>query len=118
MGIDYNAVLIYGWTFSYDEIFDKIAKLLKDSNEYIDQNNIEEVFNEYFPDTELIIGNASPIYNSDMLDRTYYLSFPNLTTDRLYELMKRHKEEGLCNSLLKEMEITDLPQIYALPDIY
>lgn len=117
MGIDNNAILVYGWTFSHEEFFPKIEKLLAGFNDYIDEYNVEEIFEEHFPDSELMIGNASPYYDSDMTERTYYLSFVNLSTDKLYELMKLHKEQGFSNGLLEKMEITDPPQVYALPHI-
>jgi len=52
-------------------------------------------------------------------ERTYYLTFDDLSTDRLYDLIKYHKENRFGKyNILKILGITDLPVVLALPNIW
>jgi hypothetical protein len=67
MGIDNGAILIYGWTFDYDEFVQKVEKVIgeKKYNELIVEFGIVEICQQELNDLEEFkISEASPYYGS------------------------------------------------------
>lgn len=117
MGIDNNAILVYGWTFSDLDFYHKIMKILHSAGIVDDDMGMYEymeLFNEWLNDNHpnFVCGAASPYYDSYYTERTYYLSFINIET---YEaLTKIHKDGMDSYNLLGLIDIDTDPVFYAL----
>ena len=71
MGIDNDAILVYGWTFSDVDFYKKIIKILHsvgidDDDDDMGMYEYMELFNEWLKDNHpnFICGAASPYYDS------------------------------------------------------
>lgn len=122
MGINNDTVLVYGWIFSYDEFVDKLEKLMGDEFSELDNDfDLLVQFKIYFVDEsqEFTVGESSAYYDSNPLDKTYYISFKFENVDDLYKLIKYDRTFGLVHNykLLKMMEITSRAELYSLPDV-
>lgn len=122
MGIDYGSVLVYGWTFDYQDFDNFIKEALGEETyeEYKETHEYFDVFDDFFGEhmKEFKVDCASPYFDSDYTDRTFYISFEFENTEELFDLMADHRKNGLNKYvLLKIFNITDLPQVYALPHI-
>lgn len=126
MGIDNSAILVYGWTFDYEElqvmqkyIQSKKGETKNEEEEYLDE--VEDVLATFLDSEPVVVGNASPYYDCGYDDRTYYISFriEDMSHEELYNLFKLHHESGIsAYPLLKELGIDTLPTFCALPHIW
>lgn len=88
--------------------------------EFFSEHSLYDFFESQFSDEMVKFkwGDASPYYDSDYADRMYYISFEFSGTDKLYELMKHHKDSSLHKyNILKIFNITTPPEVLALLDI-
>lgn len=124
MGIDNDAVLIYGWTFEYEDFCNRVKEAIGEETyeDFLEKHDFLDLFDhEHFKNhtKEFKFGMASPYYDSAYAERTCYISFEFENTEELYELMKDHRENGLDKyDLLRMLKIVEPPQVCALPHIW
>ncbi len=60
MGIDNDAILVYGWVFSYEEFYEKISEILQNLgiNTNDDKDDLFDLFGEWLYDhhPDFIVG--------------------------------------------------------------
>ena len=83
MGIDSEAILVYGWLLEYDQMKSIVQTIFRESGLY-DEDGLEdweyrmidhlpEWLEENHPDIKM--GSASPYYNSCTTEHTFYITF-------------------------------------------
>jgi hypothetical protein len=123
MGVDNLADLVYGWIFSFDEISEFFS--LDDGEDFEQGNQIfqklEELLEKY-DEKNFVFGKSSPYYDSPVSEHTFYLSFniDELEHEQIFELFKKN-QNGIGKmeqyKVLKELGITEMPKLYALPNV-
>lgn len=118
MGIDNESVLVFGILFDYNKLIE--IGNIEESEEILDDIQMETVgkFSELFPD--LYIGNTSPYYNSDAEEWEFFISLvdpsSNYSLDDLIEI-----RENKIKSYMKCLERYGIeyedPLIISLPDV-
>lgn len=121
MGIDSEAVLVYGWTFEYEEMKDIVEGIFAGLGYDKDKMDWERILfedlvdwlGENHPDIEM--GMASPYYNACHTESTFYITFRK---DLIKDLII-HPEVVETYELLKSIGIYGQPEdLCALVHIY
>ena len=139
MGVDNDAVLIYGWSFSCEEFFNYFFNKTKElgifdeselfdiknikSYEDIEENNLEyeifDIFKEWASKNYgYCIDYCNPYFDCGSSEAIYYISYSNIN-DNLYELVTAN-ENFKSTEFLEWFDITDnyKPTMDALPNIW
>nr|QBK91663.1 MAG: hypothetical protein LCPAC302_02830 [Pithovirus LCPAC302] len=120
MGIDNEAVLVYGWVFSYEEITKGVKKLLGHCDFWELDEDLNEYFKEHHPD--LTFGYACPYYDG-MDNAVWYITFIDSPSK---EEMKRVLDIEITDkhkNLLKQLSLVDDNgepeeiELYVLPHV-
>ena len=108
MGIDYDAKVVFGWSFEYEEYVQK-TKDIEDFSEWIEQN---------YPEFET--GSTSPYYDCNIENCDFYLSFRNFQDlEVLKTILDEIKSRTLLeHPLLRMLEISSDPELFGLVDVY
>ena len=122
MGVNNEAILVYGWVFDFEDFISKILKILYSVG--IDSNldyELVELFQQYLSDRHpgFRVGYASPYYDCDETECDYYLTFEGIEdTEILYGIMTDvYGDKDTEYEIVKMMDLTDKPELYALPHI-
>ena len=122
MGVDNEAILVYGWLFDYDKMVNIVNKIfisLGYDQDEIDmtkllEEDLQEWLLEKHPDFK--VGRASPYYDACYTENDYYISFAG-DSDRLKEIIK-HPEVVETYELVQMLDLKTPPGLYALSNIY
>ena len=121
MGIDNEAVLIYGITLNYEDV--KNIEKKYDVEDIIEDIQIEVFLplSTYTDFTSFYLGVASPYYNADETECVYFITMikdKSLSLLRLQDLVDNWLKESWTD-LLTELEIDyQDPELVALPNTY
>lgn len=116
MGIDNESLLVFGILLSYKEATNKFPEGFWDTIDMWDQEVVKN-FNDIF------FGYASPGYNADCTECTYFISLiePNntqLTCEEIGELVMKWKETSYIECLQQyDIEFAE-PVLVSLPNVY
>ena len=121
MGIDNDAVLVYGWVFGYEE--NPISNLLTSEGLNLDELStyeMIEMFNDWLSShyPEFDFGRASPYYDSCETEATYYLTFKDITNPELQHKIINKYRDMTEFPFLKRMGIDTDPLFYALVHVW
>ena len=125
MGVDHEAILVYGWVFDREEFRSKVLKVLHsigiDPNHDYECYELIDMFREYLSEChpEFRVGYANPYYDCDETECDYYLTFEGIeNSEYLYKIMTDvYGDKDTEYEVVKMMEITEKPELYALPHV-
>ena len=132
MGVNSEAILVYGWVFSCEEFRRLIIPFMKKNGiEYNDPgedsclflefcDKFEDVIKEKYPDMKT--GSASPYYDCYPNENTFYISFRDVTDVKslVLDMQSDYPSSGTetdCIKLQKDLDLIE-PTIEALANIY
>ena len=125
MGVDNEAILVYGWVFDCEDFRSKIIKILYsvgiDPNYNMDNYELVIMFKQYLSDLHpgFRVGYTNPYYDCDETECEYYLTFEGIEdTEHLYKIMTDvYGDKDTEYEIVKMMDLTDKPELYALPHV-